>query len=60
MRMLPWEEQEYREKLEDERDTLRKALEELISVAERCDSWESFPSAPLDEAYAALSKTENN
>lgn len=30
------------------------ALQALIEVAERCDSWESFPSDALDSARAAL------
>lgn len=32
------------------------ALEDLISLAERCDGWESFPSQPLDDAYDLLDK----
>ncbi|MFL9880838.1 hypothetical protein PQR63_20740 [Herbaspirillum rhizosphaerae] len=33
---------------------LLKALEELVAVAEKVDSWESFPRAPLERAYAAI------
>ena len=33
---------------------LEAALSELASVAEACDSWESFPSGALDKAYAVL------
>jgi hypothetical protein len=35
-------------------DALKYALEKLISVAEQCDSCETFPSKALDEAYAAI------
>jgi len=39
-------------------ERLKEALEDLISVAEGCDSWESFPSDDLDKAYAALKPPE--
>lgn len=35
-------------------ETLAEALEELADMAERCDSRESFPSAPIDKARDAL------
>jgi hypothetical protein len=34
-------------------EMLKCALEKLISVAEKCDSWESFPSKALDAKQAA-------
>jgi hypothetical protein len=34
--------------------SLEAALGALASVAEMCDSWESFPSGALEDAYAAL------
>lgn len=33
---------------------LVEALEEMIDVAERVDSWESFPSAPIERAVDAI------
>jgi len=33
---------------------LEKALSDLISVADRCDSWESFPCEDLDSAQDVL------
>jgi hypothetical protein len=41
-------------------EMLKCALEKLISVAEKCDSWESFPSKALDEAYAAIDSCSIN
>ncbi|MBI8834272.1 hypothetical protein JEZ99_32340 [Pseudomonas aeruginosa] len=35
---------------------LLEALQELHDVACRCDSWESFPSDPLEKALAAIQK----
>ena len=35
---------------------LLQALEELAELAARCDSWQSFPTAPLEKAYAAIAK----
>ena len=37
-----------------ERDTLLAALEDLISVASRCDGWESFPSSALERAQDVI------
>ena len=37
---------------------LLEALDKLISVAEMCDSWESFPSKALDEARAAIAAAQ--
>lgn len=37
---------------------LAEALERLISVAERCDGWESFPRHALEDAEAALAATQ--
>jgi hypothetical protein len=37
-------------------DDLVAALSAITEMAERCDSWESFPSAPIDAARAALAK----
>lgn len=34
---------------------LELALEKLADLASECDSWESFPSNALDEAYSHLS-----
>lgn len=49
------------EALKAERDELKAQVEylkshfnELIEIAQRCDSWESFPQKPLDKALAAL------
>lgn len=39
---------------------LVKALEDITEVAERCDSWQSFPQAPIDAARAALSGAKGN
>lgn len=36
---------------------LREGFIALINVAERCDSWESFPSNALDAAYKVLDET---
>ena len=33
---------------------VKSHFNELIEVAQRCDSWESFPQKPLDRAAAAL------
>lgn len=51
-------------KLEDVKDShlstakriylLEYALRQLAETAERCDSWESFPSEALEKAYKAL------
>lgn len=38
-------------------ESLREALVELRDVAQRCDSWESFPQSALDAADAALHET---
>ena len=35
-------------------DRLARVLENPISVAERCDGWESFPGGPLDDARLVL------
>ena len=35
---------------------LEKALNELMDVCAECDSWESFPSRPLDKAHSVLNK----
>lgn len=40
--------------------TLREALEALIETAEQCDSWQSFPTAPLESARAALALTQHD
>ncbi len=40
------------------RDRLRKALKDLADTASMCDSWESFPSSDLEEAYTVLEETE--
>lgn len=59
------------EKLLDERDNalaqntelvaqveyVKSHFYELIEVAQRCDSWESFPQKPIDTAIAALEST---
>jgi hypothetical protein len=37
-------------------EQLRTALIDLIEVAERCDSWQSFPSDALDAARLAATK----
>lgn len=37
-----------------ERDALLAALEDLISVASRCDGWESFPSSALERAQDVI------
>jgi len=37
-------------------DDLVKALEEITDIAEQVDSWESFPSGPIEKARAALAK----
>jgi hypothetical protein len=42
------------DKLRIESEKLKSALEKLISVAELCDSWESFPQKALDEAQSAI------
>lgn len=39
---------------------LLEALDKLVSVAEMCDSWESFPSKALDEARAAIAAAQEN
>lgn len=36
--------------------SLYEALEEIVSVAEQVDSWESFPSAPIEKALNALAQ----
>lgn len=38
---------------------LRNALYEIIAVAEQCDSWQSFPQAPIDAAKKAIADAEN-
>lgn len=38
-------------------DALRVALSNLHDIAARCDSWEYFPQAALDDASDALSAT---
>jgi hypothetical protein len=35
---------------------LLEALQELADMAEKCDSWESFPSDPIEKARAAIAK----
>lgn len=42
------------EKQAAELAALREGFIALINVAERCDSWESFPSNALDAAYKCL------
>ena len=46
-----------RDALRAERDAIASALEQLIEVAQECDSWESFPSGPLERACAALARS---
>jgi hypothetical protein len=36
---------------------LKAALLKLINIAEECDSWESFPQKPLNEAYDCVKAT---
>lgn len=36
---------------------LEEALLKLINLAQECDSWESFPQDPLDEAYDCVKAT---
>ena len=43
-------------RLEKQRDELLKALEQMVSIAERVDGWESFPSAPIEVALKAIAK----
>lgn len=47
-----------RDALRAERDAIASALEQLIEVAQECDSWESFPSGPLERACAALARSQ--
>lgn len=35
---------------------LLAALQKLVGTAERCDSWQSFPDEPIEEARAAIEK----
>lgn len=35
---------------------LLAALQEIVDVAERCDSWESLPDTPIEKAHAAIAK----
>jgi hypothetical protein len=44
--------------LESERDELLEALEQMVSIAERVDGWESFPSAPIEVALKAIAKAK--
>ena len=41
-----------------QRDELLEALEQMVSIAERVDGWESFPSAPLEVALKAIAKAK--
>jgi hypothetical protein len=41
-----------------QRDELLDALEQMVSIAERVDSWESFPSAPIEVALKAIAKAK--
>ncbi len=45
------------EELQAQVNHLKTHLNEIIMVAQRCDSWESFPQEPLDVAAAALEAT---
>lgn len=52
------------EELQAERDALaaqveilKSGLNELVDVAQRCDSWESFPQKPIDTAIDAINAT---
>ena len=38
----------------DRIEQLEKALDELTDIAAECDSWESFPSGPLEKAIDVL------
>ena len=38
---------------------LENAFEKLIDLAGECDSWESFPSDALDEAYYAITNSKD-
>lgn len=44
--------------LEQQLSALQEGLERLISIAERCDGWEFFPSDELDAAISALQESE--
>lgn len=43
-----------RDELVAQVEYLKSHFNELIEIAQRCDSWESFPQKPLDRALAAL------
>ena len=45
------------EELQAQVNHLKTHLNEIIMVAQRCDSWESFPQEPLDVAAAAIEAT---
>ena len=45
-------------RLEKQRDELLEALEQMVSIAERVDGWESFPSAPIEVALKAIRKAK--
>lgn len=40
--------------LTDRIKELEVGLEKLINLASKCDSWESFPQQPLDDAYELI------
>lgn len=44
--------------IEAQRDELLEALEEMVNVAERIDTAEFFPSAPLERALDAIAKAK--
>lgn len=50
--------EQQRDALQAKCDELINGLCEIVSVAERCDSWESFPSHALDKANLLLIKAQ--
>jgi len=39
----------------NEVEKLQTAMQKLISVAEECDGWESFPAQSIEDAYKVIS-----
>ena len=50
--------EQQRDELQAKCDFLVDELNELVTVAERCDCWESFPSPAIDRANAAIAKAQ--
>ena len=44
--------------VEKQRDELLEALEQMVSIAELVDGWESFPSDPIEVALKAIAKAK--